>query len=48
MVWSHLLTLSTRRSRESNRTSQTTHTIFARGTITSLATGVTLRRETGY
>lgn len=44
-VQSHLLTLSTRRSRDSNRTGQTTWAIFATGTISSLATSLTLKRE---
>lgn len=44
-VQSHLLTLSTGRSGDSNRTGQTTWAIFARGTISSLATSLTLKRE---
>ncbi len=44
-VWSYLLTLSTGRSRDSNSTSQTTNAIFARGTITSLGSTVSLKRR---
>lgn len=46
-VWSHLLTLSTSRSRESNSTRQTTDAIFAGGTISSLGTAITLKRGKG-
>lgn len=44
-VRTYLLTLATRRSGDSNRSSHTTVAIFARGAITSLATSISLKRE---